>query len=384
MATLLSLPTELLSLIPQHLNNIESLANASSTCRRLHSVFSTTHPRTIFRLAAASAPTFFSPHPHFLLMSIARQLGDWAFGNAENAARLQRAFQGGVDGLLEFCLDNDDLAGPRVGITMEEIRRLHLARFEILNPLADKIDKMVGMQWYQSADDFWDGGVSEPNTVQVDVNRATLQLVIYGELFGRGMEGFLMNPELDAGPVAWDLETRLGYIKYCIPDWICTSYPGVEFLPVGPYAPERRVELPADQFAMRHILRCRRWRRMWAEAMEMVGPPLAHWEDEMDMWDWDGEQEVEPWVWKLRLFRNALQTRGLEGMQMVTLPKEKIKPEVLEAARVIRGQIERLEKPPEEDIVGDVLKAKVSKPLDPAGEVHVCMATYWGGTGVIR
>ncbi|KAK2809721.1 hypothetical protein FQN50_003566 [Emmonsiellopsis sp. PD_5] len=375
-ATLLSLPPELLSLIPQHLNNIETFTNASSTCRHLRSVFSTTLPRTIFHLAAASAPTFFSPHPHFLLMAVARQLGDWAFGNAENTARLQRAFQGGVEGLLEFCLDDDDPTAPRVGITMEQIRRLHLARFEILNPLADKIDKMAGEQWYQSAEDFWDGGVSEPNTVYVDVNRATLQLVIYGELFGRGREEFL-NPELHAGQT-WDLQTRLEYIKYCIPDWVCRSYPGVEFLPVGPYAPERRDELrDADQYALRHILLCRRWRRMWAEAMEMVGPPFAHWEDEKAIWDWDVEREDGDRVWRLRLFRNALQTRGLEGMQMVTLPKEKIKPEVLEAARVIRGQIERLEKPPDVDIVGDKLKAKVSKPLDPANEVYVCMATYW-------
>ncbi|ESK94726.1 hypothetical protein Moror_14221 [Moniliophthora roreri MCA 2997] len=38
----------------------------------------------------------------------------------------------------------------------------------------------------------------------------------------------------------FELDVRLDYIKYCIPDWICErGYPGMEVLAVGPYAPGR-------------------------------------------------------------------------------------------------------------------------------------------------
>ena len=57
---------------------------------------------------------------------------------------------------------------------------LHQARFSIINPLADKIDKMAGDQWYASPDNFWSGGVSEPETLYTESNIAAFQTIIYG------------------------------------------------------------------------------------------------------------------------------------------------------------------------------------------------------------
>ncbi|OAT13662.1 hypothetical protein BDBG_08822 [Blastomyces gilchristii SLH14081] len=388
MLSLAYLPTDILSLLPLYIDNIETFISASSTCRRLRSVFSSTLPQTIFQLAAASAPTFFSPHPHFLVMAVAPQLRDWALGSEKNSSCLCAAFQGGIEGLYDFCVSDNSL---KARLTLDRIRRLYEARFTILNPFTDKIDKMAGKQWYDTKD-FWDGGVSEPATVDMEAHRAAMQIIIYGELFGSSMRPFLeprasrqegpdSDSDLDSPLPYFDLQTRLNYIKYCVPEWVCRSYPGFQILPVGPYALENRDDLPADQYALRHILTCRRWRRMWADAMAMVGPLFAEWDAERGPFERaQAGGEVEG-VWRLKLFRDALQTMGLEGMQLVTLPQKKIAPELLEKACRMREQIAALEAPPPVYIVGDRLRAKVSKAPDPAQDVYVCMAPYWFGVG---
>ena len=143
---LLDLPNEILSSLPLYIDNIETFTNRASSCRRLRQNFARAHPKTILLLADASAPMFFSPHPH---TATARQVSGWAIGNEENTRRLQKAFQGGIDSLYDFCINN-----PNTGLRTEDIRRLHQARFSIINPLADKIEKMAGDQWYASADHF--------------------------------------------------------------------------------------------------------------------------------------------------------------------------------------------------------------------------------------
>ncbi|OAX78112.1 hypothetical protein ACJ72_07581 [Emergomyces africanus] len=378
MTSLLDLSTDILSLLPLYVDNIETFTSAASTCRSLRFIFSNALPRTILQLAAASAPTFFSPHPHFLVMAVAPQIRDWALGNEENTRRLRSALQGGIEGLFDFCVNDNSL---NAGLTLDRIRTLYEARFTILNPLADKIDKMAGAQWYETKD-FWDGGVSEPATVHSDVHRSAMQIIIYGELFGSSMRPFLepspSGDETDANaPLPFfDLETRLDYIKYCVPEWACKSYPGFQVLPVGPYAAGKN-DLPFDQYALRHILTCKRWRRMWADAMALAGPLFVEWDAERGPWDEEPPSGDIEGVWKLKLFRDALQTMGLEGMQLVTLPREKISPELLKRACQVREQIEALEEPPASYIVGNYLKATVSKAPDPAQDVYVCMASYW-------
>jgi len=288
---LLDLPNEILFSLPLYIDNIETFANAASSCWQLRESFAQAHPKTILLLADASAPTFFSLHPHYLITATARQASGWAIGNEENTCRLRKAFQGGIDSFYDFCLNN-----PNTGLRMEDIRRLHQARFSIINPLADHIDKMAGDQWYRSADDFWDGGVSEAETLYTELTLAAFQIIIYGELFASSMQAFLES-EKELLP-SFDIETRLDYIKYCIPDWACRSYPGMEVLPVGPYAPGVEIEM-GNQVPIRHIMQCRRWRRMWARAIRMVDQNF----EEADQQD-DGGGDIdeygeEPWSQRL-------------------------------------------------------------------------------------
>ncbi|KAF9069892.1 hypothetical protein BDP27DRAFT_663743 [Rhodocollybia butyracea] len=251
MVCLLDLPFEILSSLPLYIRNIEDFTEAASACSVLYYTFSSVSLNCILRLAAASAPTFVQPHPHFLIAATARQVSDWALGNAENTERLRRAFQGGVEALFELCIE-------KAGLSLQDIRRLHLARFSTINPLADKIDKMAGVRWYET-ENFWEGGVSEAVTIYTESGRAAFQIIIYGELFASSMQAYL---EPDKNLPKFDLDVRLDYIKYCIPDWVCKSYPGMEVLPVGPYAGDRK-QLPGDQIALQHLLTCRRWNKLW-------------------------------------------------------------------------------------------------------------------------
>ncbi|BCS21756.1 uncharacterized protein APUU_22188A [Aspergillus puulaauensis] len=355
---LLSLPNEILCLLPDFIDNIETFTSAAATCRRLRDALNAAPPQTILRLAAASAPTFFSPHPHFLVLATARAASNWALGDAERVRELRSALQGGIDGFYQFCLH-------RSGLTLADIRRTHLARFSIINPLSDKIDKMAGRQWY-STPDFWDGGVSEAYTIQTEADRATFQLLIYGEMFASTMEAFL---EPERGLPFHDLTTRLTYITYCLPDWSCRSYSGFDVLPTGPYADGDPPE--GDQVAFHHILSCWRWECLWGDAIRSL-----LFENPASFPQRGRNEEEHEWQ---KLLRDALQVQGLEGMQLVTLPKEQISPAVLERAMAIKARVRQIPCPPAVTTFGRrrILTVSSDAP-DPAREVRVCCAFHWG------
>ena len=239
-------------MLPAYLHNIEDFMNTSSTCRKLRDAFTDTHPNVILRLAAASAPTFVLPHPYFLIMATARRVGDWALQHEQNAHDLQNSFRGGMDGLLELCLSKG-------GLTMADIRRLHLARFSDINPLSNMIDSCAGPAWYSNPD-FWSGGVSNPVTVDCEPVRATFQILIYGELFASSFEAALYP--LKNLP-KHSTELRLDFVRYCIPDWICPrAYWGMpQPDPVGPYAPGQKGRPDGDQIAIEHVLSTNTWNR---------------------------------------------------------------------------------------------------------------------------
>lgn len=349
-----ALPNEILCLVPLFVNNIETFINAAATCRRLRDAFLQTHPNTILRLADASAPTFFSPHPHFLVAATARQASDWALGNEERTQQLREALRNGIDGLYDFCLQHS-------GLTLARIRQIYLARFSTINPMSDKIDKMAGDQWY-STPNFWDGGVSEPYTIFTEADRATFQIIIYGELFGRSMEAFL---EPQRNLPFFDIPVRLDYWTYCVPDSGCRSYVGYEVLPVGPYAKGNKTMKDKDQFAMRYILHCGRWRRMWAAAFR---PALRD--------DFKDEDENEEY-WKKKMFRNAMQTQGLEGMQLITLPVEQVSQRYIEKVRRTKSQIVMLTESPVVENLGSAGDTPVSRAPDPGMEVQVSIRSMW-------
>ncbi|KAF7595562.1 hypothetical protein BBP40_005597 [Aspergillus hancockii] len=351
-----TLPNDILCLLPLYIDNIETFTNAAASCCRLRDALYRAHPNTILRLAAASAPTFFSPHPHFLVAATAREASDWALGNEKRTTQLRRAFHGGIDTLYEFCLQHS-------GLTLDAIRQTHLARFSTINPLSDKIDKMAGKQWYATPD-FWSGGVSEAYTLNTVADRAAFQILIYGELFGRSMDAFL-QPELKFP--FFDTRTRIDYFTYCLPDWICRTYPGFAVLPTGPYAPDLGRPRAGDQVAMHHILHCGRWRRMWAAAIRSVLGDDAF-----------TDEEEEDEHWRKRLLRDALQSQGLEGMQLGTLPPEKMDKGYLDKVRRIKEQIGKLEVAPGVEKMGKGTLTNVSHAPDPSNEVEIPCRDMWG------
>jgi hypothetical protein len=155
---------------------------------------------------------------------------------------------------------------------MDDIRRLHLSRFEFINPISDMIDLMAGKQWY-STPNFWNGGVSEAYPIHCKSMRVLFQYIIYGELFDSSLYSWL-NAELSLS--RFDLDTRIDYIRYCIPDWTC----GRERAPVlghvqrdRPYATEEfEGRQSGDGLALWYIISCGRWNRPRKAIREQIGP----------------------------------------------------------------------------------------------------------------
>ncbi|KAL5386533.1 hypothetical protein PMIN04_009191 [Paraphaeosphaeria minitans] len=281
--SLLDLPDELLLQLPVYMHNFEDFKNASSTCRHLHNVFADTLPKTILRLASGSAPTFFSPHPYFLVLAVARQIATWAVANdAEREFRVERlveAFRGGIKGLLSLALQ-DNVEG--VGLAMEDVRKMYEARFSIINPLNTTMDAMIGDEWYRQPD-FWSGGAEDAFTLYADVSSATFQFLTYGELFGSTMASYLQPG--DKRKPGLGIETRIEYIKYCIPDWACgpnsSRHDGFEVLPVGPYAEGAKDDPNAEkvdgnQTALVHLVggamfEGTLWKRAWRRVLIAAG-----------------------------------------------------------------------------------------------------------------
>lgn len=150
---ILSLPRDILTLLPKHLHNIEDYMNLSSTCRLMRDCMSAATPNTILRLAAAQSTVFFRPAPFFLVAATARELGNWARASEANETLLRDRMKDGIDVLMDLALDH-------CGLTMERVRELHLKRFSVINPAEDIIDQCVGKQWRETPG-FWEGGVDD-------------------------------------------------------------------------------------------------------------------------------------------------------------------------------------------------------------------------------
>ena len=85
----------------------------------------------------------------------------------------------------------------------------------------------------------------------------------------------------------------------------------------------------------------------------------------------------EPWSQKL--YRNALQTQGLEGMQLVTLPKEGISKECRDQALQIKQRVKLLQEIFDDVTRRNELESRLKDAPDPAAEIAKCMAGYCEG-----
>lgn len=311
---LLSLPDELLSSLPGYLDDIEDFVNLSSTCSRLRSALDRTLPTEILRLAAAQATTFFRPSPWFLVAATARELGDWARQSEANENALALAFRPHrhtLDGVL-------DLAVQHCGLTMQRIRELHKMRFDVMGPVADRIDELYApIADTGRAEDGEDSpdDVSRYGNLSTDSEEVFLLCVIYGELFGPDLHAVL-HPDASATARRLSVLTRMEYVKYCCPGWFVTVFerpdPEIRILGSGQWGDGGyTLSNPRDNvvWALLCTQQSRRWIRHWQSISKAAGCDLAVWDD---------LQEYQALDWRRKLWLNVLLLQGFEGFEMIS------------------------------------------------------------------
>jgi hypothetical protein len=229
-------------MLPEFLHNIEDYTNLSSTCRILRVTMATAMPKQILRLAAAQSNIFFRPDPLFLVAATARELGNWARLDWDNEWKLIMGLEGGAPYCCEKLLK---LALKHCGLTLEQIRELHLLRFSLINLAIDIVDKCIGEQW-RATDNFWNGGASDAWSLIAEPSEALFHIVIYGELFAPDMEEFL-DPDSKAATMI--MATRMDFIQGCLTH--------------------------EDGLAVAHTLQSRRWKSYWKEMRALAGPDFC-------------------------------------------------------------------------------------------------------------
>ncbi|KAI1460159.1 hypothetical protein F4805DRAFT_418334 [Annulohypoxylon moriforme] len=372
------LPRELLVALPEYLHNIEDYVNLSSTCRLLRSCMAAAHPHTILHLAWASSRVFFRPSPHFLYSAIVAQVGAWARESDENEAELVAGMPMGVNHIMELALRE-----KQVGLTMERIRQFHEMRFSVINPITDLIDKCVGRQWYEIPN-FWEGGADDAATINADEEILIYLLAAYGELFGPDFEPFL-NPDL-ASRRRLKIETRLEFVKYCIPDGYTamfdTHVDGI-VLPDGSLDPRRTITILKDgpydhdfhntnALALIWLMKSTRWRPHWKKARQDAGakPDFAqalkrqHINENFHL---NNPPDLDT-HWKQNMLETLMQCQGMEALGVIrpgTEIAERYKPRI----REWREKIERLEVEPR---TITVCNYKIYEYPDLWGELFAC------------
>jgi hypothetical protein len=342
---LLSLPNELLILLPNYLHDIEDYANLSCTCIALRYAMNAATPRQLLKLAADASRTFFRPSPHFLVTATARELGQWARKSAANEIELATKLEDGLDGLLELAIQH-------CGLTMQRIRELYEMRFSLINPISDIIDRCVGTQWY-TTENFWNGGVSDAYTIDANPSASFFHLAIYGELFGPEFETYLQQ---NTHTRQLKVETRLEFVKYCIPDFAtnkCQNSARDVTLPDGTMDPRRAVKTTGpysltkeklsildNNIGLTWVLKSSRWKPYWRDMRAKVGPDF---EELQDYWyHTEGD-------WRQRLWEACMVTQGLRGFEMM---KPEMRDAWVDTVRGWRERIERLSTEPVEVKVG--------------------------------
>lgn len=372
---LLSLPVDILVLLPDHLHNIEDYTNVASTCRTLRRCMASAQPETILKLAVAQSKIFFRPSPLFLLAAVARELGNWARKSESNEAIFAASCLLGVDGLL-------DLAQKHCGLTMDRIRKLHQLRFDIINPVTNIMDQCVGNQWY-SLPDFWNGGADDAYTIDAEPSETLFHLAIYGELFAPDLESYLEN-NTDSRRLSVD--TRLEFVKYCIPDFATSACVGggckmpdgtidprreVHKKAGGPYDPESSTSSHQNNIALTWVINSSRWRPHWKTMRAQAGiEDFAS--DFVPEW-WYGEDD-SPEDWRQRLLETTMVCQGLEGLGMA-LPQ--FQPDWISKVKDWRAKIVQLQKSPEPVMVGRQATHEYPFLL---GDLRVCASGYVGGS----
>ncbi|KAG8881891.1 hypothetical protein FRB97_008938 [Tulasnella sp. 331] len=200
---LLDLPREVLIILPNYLETLQDFHSLSLTCRTFHDVTSFPSSNLLFRLAC-SPYTGLQPYPHLLLATKARQLVDWAVQDDSRRDELLRAIKGGCDKVLKLGLKISPL-------TVEDLRRLHRARVDVLIPLSQEMDPICGPASRPKD--------AEEITVCENLILALTNFWLYCDMFHHRISASYSKSEVK--PLS--NETWLAWFRWCIPDTNCNK-----------------------------------------------------------------------------------------------------------------------------------------------------------------
>lgn len=176
-------------------------------------------------------------------------------------------------------------------------------------------------------------------------------------------------------------DTRLEYVKYCIPD-VCThvgdnrwhTLQDGTFDPrrftkdTGPYATNEH-DFKQHNIALAWTIRSSRFRPHWKAMRQLAGPEFQ--EDFDDGWWYDPNSEAD---WRQRFWENLMVCQGLEGMGMM---RPGLRETWVEKVKEWREKVARMERVPEVVQVG--WQATLESPY-LLGDLRICASGYVSGT----
>jgi hypothetical protein len=207
------LPAELIASLPNYLHSLDDLYSLISTSRIFYHTCANTFATFPPTFAKKYGQNLLPPHPHLLLAGTARQIADWAVQNERNRQKLYDAITRRNEGL-------QDLAVQIARLSLNDVRALHQAKMDIVNPLSRVLDLECGRQRYR------DDEASSSSTFCDDVDQTLYNYLIYCELFHHSVDAAL-DPSLNIVPLSTEL--RLHWIEQCMPDSSFKASPGNEY-----------------------------------------------------------------------------------------------------------------------------------------------------------
>lgn len=206
-----------------------------------------------------------------------------------------------------------------------------------------------------------------------------MHLIIYGELFAPDLDAVL---DQDESKRRLSLETRLEFIKYCVPDTAChlmgqTTREKAKFDPLrvvqntGPYALDEKGRYQNrpnnNSLGLIWVIRSSRWRPRWQALRAKAGPEF---QPDFD----DDEQDVggEEHDWRQKLWEDVMMCQGLDGLEML---REELQDGWVPRIKEWRDKIGRLEKEPEMTKIGSSSTYEYPFLL---GDLGCCISGYSG------
>lgn len=201
---LIDLPPEILIHLPDYLDSLSDLYSLIQTSRALYITCAGSNAKLRPKFAKKYGQNLFPPHPHCLLVGVARQIADWAVQNTENRCLLTRAITEGLEDQERLL----ELGVQIARLSLNDVRAIHKAKVDVIDPLTNILDLECGQGKYDRRKDK-DEGDSIDWSVCEDVNEALYNYLIYCELFHHSIDQALA-PSMEVKP----LDTSIRH------DWI--------------------------------------------------------------------------------------------------------------------------------------------------------------------